>query len=550
MRTKLQAVLLLSGAVLIAAPAHATLVISKGHTSNVNCSGGICNATAADAVLNNKDLTNMLATTDVKVFAEGIATEITVSAPVTWASSHTLTLGAYGSINVKDTITVEGTSGLTLTANVAQTGGVFRLVGTGKISFWDTKSALVINGTTYKLIDNLPDLIGAINTHFSDAYALSNDYNAAQDGSYPNSPISTPFSGIFEGLGNAITNLSIYNANASSAYVSLFKQVDDGGQLNDVVLNGISMQVGSAYLAPLAGTNNGTITHSYATGTLSGLGSLNFSMAGLVTENHGTITRSHTGVSMDGLAATAGGLVASNYGTISLSEASGAVKSQSMAGGLAGFCTGTITQSSATGDVSVVPGVAAVAGGLVGQFYGTITQSFATGNVSGGTGEAKAQQRFKRAGLELGGLAGYSAGTIQYAYARGAVTAVAALQGAKHAQVGGLVGATSSNPGFSHITQAYSLGHVSLNDSKYIGGSIGVDLAQQGSNDLVFWDLDTSGITNPNQGAGNMFDDHGLKGVADGSIRKAMKRQFDSAIWAESGNINDGYPYLIANPPQ
>ena len=395
-----------------------------------------------------------------------------------------------------------------------------------------------------------PALINAVNSNSSGTYALSRDSDAAQDGSYPHSPVATAFNGIFEGLGNAIANLSIFNSSGNSEQFALFAQVGSTGQLNDAVVSNISMQAKTAYLAPLAGINNGTITHSSATGSLSGLGLNTWSMAGLVIENHGTITRSHASVTMDGLTESAGGLATSNYGTITLSDASGAVKAVALAGGLVGYSQGAIAQSSATGDVSVSLDSGASAGGLVGQLQtsGTISESFATGNVSGGVSGAKGKQRYKHRGLELGGLAGYSGGAVQYSYATGSVTANASPD-AKHAQVGGLAGSTSSNPQTSHIMQAYSLGHVSLNDKKYIGGSIGEDFAPQGNQQLVFWDLDTSGITNPNQGAGNLFDDQGLTGVADPTIRPELTRQFAINIWAEDPNINNGYPYLINNPP-
>ena len=555
MRTTGLMIAVAATSILFATVANAALVISKAATQNVNCAAGVCTATAADAVLNAKDLANMLAASDMKVFAEGPATDITVAAPFSWTSANRLTLGAYGSINVKDVVTVAGTGGLTIAANVAQTDGLFRLVGAGKISFWDTSSSLIINNVTYALINNLPALINAVATNASGAYAFAKDYDAAQDGSYPHSPIPTTFNGIFEGLGNAIGNLSIYNSNANSEKISLFAQVGNSGQLSDVVLTNISMQAATAYLAPLAAVNNGTITHSSATGALSGLGLNTWSMAGLVTDNEGIITRSHAAVTMDGLTENAGGIAASNSGTISLSDASGAVNAVALAGGLVGYSTGTITQSLALGDVDVSLDYDADAGGLVGQLgSGTIDQSFATGDVRGGDAGAKKSRlgaRFappKMRGINLGGLAGFSAGFIGNSYATGSVTGIGARQ-AKHPSVGGLVGQTSPNVNASHIVQSYALGALSLYDTKYLGGVIGSDFSAQGSNSNALWDLDTTGVTNTNQGAGNLFDDRGLKGVPESKFRKATIRKFSLSIWAENANINNGYPYLIANPP-
>jgi hypothetical protein len=148
-------------------------------------------------------------------------------------------------------------------------------------------------------------------------------------------------------------------------------------------------------------------------------------------------------------------------------------------------------------------------------------------------------------GNMLGGLVGFSGGTISYAYATGSVS-----QGphrpSRAPSVGGLVGRTSSTN--SIIYQAYALGKLSLN-GKYLGGVIGTDDSVAGSNSDAFWDLDTTGVENTNQGAGNEFDDKGLKGIAESKFRGATAQKLDPTYWAEDAKLNNGYPYLIANPP-
>ena len=77
-----------------------------------------------------------------------------------------------------------------------------------------------------------------------------------------------------------------------------------------------------------------------------------------------------------------GGLVGSNRGTISQSYATGSVTSNNNSvGGLVGGNSGTISQSYATGDVSGSDRV----GGLVGSSNRTISQCYATGSVSSTT---------------------------------------------------------------------------------------------------------------------------------------------------------------------
>lgn len=104
--------------------AHADLVISKGQTSNVNCSGGICIATAANAVLNVKDLKALLQKADLKVVSGSAAQDITVSVPFKWTNPFRLTLDAYRSVTFTEAVTVEGSGAVTLTINDGGIDGV------------------------------------------------------------------------------------------------------------------------------------------------------------------------------------------------------------------------------------------------------------------------------------------------------------------------------------------------------------------------------------------------------------------------------------------
>jgi hypothetical protein len=414
-------------------------------------------------------------------------------------------------------------------------------VNIGKISFWDTSSTLFINNTNYALINNLPALTTAIAANPSGNYAFAKDYDASGDGNYPASPIPTTFSGIFEGLGNVISNLSIYSISNQGPKIALFSYIAPGGTLSDVNLSNINMQASLAYLAPLAVGNDGTVNHCSASGTIPTSDSGNFYVSGLVVYNTGVITRSHSSVNMTGYPDYAAGLVGSNDGTISLSEASGSISATDVAGGLASWSTGEITLSSASGNVSVRLSNGSAAGGLVGEFTsGTIQQSFATGAVQGGT-----VYFGKFHGNSLGGLVGFSGGAISYAYATGSVSQ-GPHKGAKTPSVGGFVGEASSTGG--QIYQVYALGKLTLS-GKYLGGVIGTDGAVAGSNVDAFWNLDTTGVENTNQGAGNQFDDKGLKGIAESKFRKATAQKLSPVYWAENAKLNNGYPYLLSNPP-
>ena len=77
-----------------------------------------------------------------------------------------------------------------------------------------------------------------------------------------------------------------------------------------------------AFVGGLVGFNFGTITSSYATGSVSGLGLAN--LGGLVGHNGGTISSAYATGAVSG-SRYVGGLVGSNGGTITNTYASGAV---------------------------------------------------------------------------------------------------------------------------------------------------------------------------------------------------------------------------------
>jgi hypothetical protein len=189
-------------------------------------------------------------------------------------------------------------------------------------------------------------------------------------------------------------------------------------------------------------------------------------------------------------------------------------------GALVGYNAGTIHNCYATG---VVHARISYVGGLVGVNPGRIDGSWAQVSVKGGA--------------SAGGLAGYNAdqGVIAESYATGKVNG-------EGGGGGGLVGLTY--PGT--LADTYSTGLVS--SSNVIGGVIGHD--QGGSLAADYWDLDTSGVTDPAQGAGNIPNDPGLVGLSDAQLKSGLPDGFSSKIWGQSPDINNGYPYLLANPPR
>jgi hypothetical protein len=474
-------------AVLAGTAAQADVTISSKPTENMSCAQGVCTATAKRAVLNVGDLASMLSGGDVKVAGDKQAKDIEIDASLSWVSASRLTLDAYRSISFNKPVVVAGTGALTITTNDGGANGDFGFTGKGHVEFWDLSSSLVINGNSYSLVKKLKDLKSAIKANPTGLFALAGDYNAQKDGTYGNPAISY-LGGMIEGLGNRIQYLTM--STPGKVQFAPIKRSD--GTIRDLGLTNVNVNATNITgAAGLVFENDGTILNCYVTGTVEG----GDGAAGLAFDNGGTISHSHTAVDVavtgqDGNR-FAGGLVGGNSGLIETSYATGSVTG-SDAGGLVGVNGGvnggTVTQSFATGAVSSVAGGSPV-GGLVGRNENTITNSYATGAVSGGGG------------------------------------AVGTNDGAK-------------------IDAVYSTGFVNAFNG---GGLVYADITQTFTNS--YWDLDTSGINDPGQGAGNIRNDPGITGLTTQQFQSGLPQGFDSAIWAENPKINSGYPYLRAAPP-
>jgi hypothetical protein len=544
--------------VLLSTAAHATVVISNGATQHMSCSAGVCAPTAKNAVLNAGDLQGMLAASDVKVVTGSGATDIHVTAPVSWTSASRLTLDAKRNIAIRVAIVSEGTGGMTVTTNDGGTGGDLTFVSGGSISFWDNSSSLIVDGNAYALASDIAALASDIAANPAGFHALAKDYDATGDGTYTDVPVPATLTGTFEGLGHTISNLTIDAGKHANGRMGLFAQND--GTVRDIALTGTAITCfGANQVGLLVGLNNGNLDAVSAAGhigctrggymgglagasfapativnasTNAALSSVRFSyVGGLVGLNSGAIANSSAAgtAAGDRLNMSAGGLVGSNDGNTMITDSHSSVTVNaprgSGVGGLIGVSSGgTIERCSATGNVTAKN----VVGGIVGLFddAGTIDSSFATGTVTGS--------------LYAGGIVGTSLATttIVNSYATGAVT----VTGANKSRVGGLAGKFAGNG----IATSWSSGAVSGGGP--VGGLAGE--ITKGTVTAAYWDLDTSGVSDPAQGAGNERNFPGITGLTTAQFKSGLPAGFDPSIWAESAGINNGYPYLIANPPQ
>jgi hypothetical protein len=464
----------------------------------------MCAPTAKTAVLNVGDLEAFLASGNLAVATTGSgvqADDIHVRSALGWSNSSTLSLEAHRSIAINAPMSITGQSGLTLDTGKR---GWLSFGSKGNVSFVSLSSQLAINGSAFTLVGDIKTLANDVAANPSGDFALAKSYDATGDGTYLSPPVPTVFSGTFNGLGNTISHLSVGGAvkTASGWAEGFFAELGTTGILENIGLEAANIsgqpRLKASWTGTLVGVNFGTIRFSYA--------------ASKVTIRKGSF---------------GGVLVGSNDGTIMDSNASGVLKGKvGTVGGLVSDNEGIIQNSHAAVAVTVKEGAGGGYGGLAGENLGTVENSWATGNITVGTGG------------HLGALIGISGGAINNSYATGAVT------GGTGSDSGGLVGENGIN---GTISFSYSTGAVA--GGGYIGGLIGFDGAQSGSITDAYWDTDTSGITDPSQGAGNIANDPGVTGLSTAEFQSGLPQGFDPAVWAEKSNINGGLPYLLDNPP-
>jgi hypothetical protein len=488
-------VLLVSLSVLaLANVARADVEISSKPTSNMSCAAGVCTATAQKAVLNVTDLANMLANGDVVVKTGLVAKDIDIDQPLTWSGTSRLTLDAQQSVTVKKQVTVAGQGALTVVTNDSggangktKTGEFIIVPEHGSVQFWDLASSLIIDGNAYTLVGDIKTLAADIAANPSGFYAFAKPYDASVDATYTSSPVSTTFTGTFEGLGNRITNLTI-NFRASGDAVGFFAALSGAANLQHLVMS-------HANLAGIDGI-----------GTYGGIGLI----AGV---NSGSIQRS----SASGMIVVPGGNDA----------AIGSIAGEIGAGSRVSNSHGNIrVKYNSTGSASV--------GGIAGQSRGTVAQVFSYGVITG-----------RRDALtNTGGVVGDSYGIVEDSFATTGLTA-----GRKGAgNDGGLVGHNESG---GQIVTSYAAGEITRknNEDTVLGGLIGFDAAAEGSISFCYWDLG-KGISDPSQGAGNIRNDPGITGLTTEELQSRLPNGFSPNVWGQNKYINNGFPYLLADRPK
>ena len=265
-----------------------------------------------------------------------------------------------------------------------------------------------------------------------------------------------PFSGVFNGNGHTISNLTIDDAGANNIRLGLFGQIEGpNAEVKNLGLENVNITGGYIYYGALCGVNTGNISNCFASGSIKG--SSHF--GGLCGANSGSIINCYARGSVigGGYSRNLGGLCGANSGSISYCYADGSVTGGDGLGGLCGGNEyGSISYCFADGSVTGDDYL----GGLCGSsWYGSINNCYASGSVTGGGGN---DSRI------LGGLCGLNYdSSIGNCYATGSVTS-----GNNSRNLGGLCGSNVTS--ISNISNCYASGSVTGGDnSQRLGGLCG-----------------------------------------------------------------------------
>lgn len=389
--------------------------------------------------------------------------------------------------------------------------------------------------TAYEIADvqELEELAAGVNggNNYAGVYfKLSGDIDLSSIADW--TPIGTaekPFSGIFDGNGKSISNLTITKNEPITGIdvkrTGLFGVLGHNGEIKNLNLAGIKINIhytgaaadsipdaGTAFVGGLAGMNEGLISGCTVSGTLSVEGA-DMAVGGIVGSNGSNIsTNTYPGQILNsssnctinavphyqvaqvggiaGILTNATGIVdgCGSSGTITVTGQSasstdnGQYKNSPDAGGLVGYAhKAEIRNSFSTCNVTINNGGKdSHGGGLV----GTVVDSIVDGcNASGDVISAGGENTMYYAQVAAGGLIGWSyraAGTmtVSNSYSSGKASASVkstALSG--YAYAGGLIGHVKGVPGAVGISGCFSTGdaaaQASDNGYAFAGGLSG-----------------------------------------------------------------------------
>ncbi len=346
--------------------------------------------------------------------------DITINAPIAWSTTAGLTLSAYRNVVLNANLSASAAAPITLAADNTGTGTGTVTFGSGIAATTAGTATLFYNPsayttptsfsgsvtatgglTAYMLVNTADNLQTGVASNLSGTYALGRDIDLSSISNFTPIGRSPVFSGVFNGQGHTISNLTI---NSTTGSTGLFGETGTGSSISNLTLSNVNITTTRPRTGALVGISAGTISNVSASGTVTVNGAVQFT----------------------------GGLVGGTGGGSRISNSSSSVtvnaltNGASYIGGLAGqhWVDQGISNSYATGAVNV--GNATNVGGLVGGNNSALSNSYATGTVTAGSGATA-----------VGGLVGLNASSVSNVYSTGSVSAAGATN------VGGLVGSNS-----------------------------------------------------------------------------------------------------------
>lgn len=461
--------------------------------------------------LSANTISTNLATTNVSIATVVAGSElgnITVNAPITWATSNTLTLTAHGSIFVNAPITSTFTDG---------TAGTYR-------------DQLLLSAGRDIFINDQISLAG-LNSRLTLRYGQSStnggtfDYHMGYSGSVKlNGGTSTTPTSFRETLqtkkGTSGTNLNYRVISSEAQLRGLGSATNDASLKEQRYALGADITMGSTAFTPIGSSSSAKFESSQ----FHGLGN---TISDLVVNRSGTDYNGLIGYAIN-----------SGIRDVSLQNAS--ITGRDYTGGAVGFHeNGSVYRVYfGNGAVSGRNYVGGIAGYLKGSSSSVdvISESFSTGTITG-------------TGQYIGGVLGYlEQGTIRNSYSLATVTGSGTHRG-------GFIGYAK---GTYSVVNSYSAGSVTGSGAS-IGGFIGTT---EGTRTVTnsYWDKEASGQT---RSANNTTGDSTGSNRELARTTAEMKAQNQDAtfvgwdfdgIWRfdPTGTINDGYPYFgwaFAPPP-
>ncbi|MEG1544045.1 MAG: GLUG motif-containing protein, partial [Tannerellaceae bacterium] len=268
---------------------------------------------------------------------------------------------------------------LTLTVTLKET----EIKLTATLTDWETVTAeeLPINRLfNIASIEELKDFALAVNTGYDFkgmVVRLTNNISLSGSDIHIGNA-QNPFRGIFDGNGKSLSDMGT----TTSSYAGSLFGYADGATLRNVTFSSPYTQGQGVLVAEANNTviNNCTINGGEVNGTTNYTGALAGNLSG-----RSSITNCYiTGTAVISTGDYVGGLVGKTEGSIAHSFATGTVTGGYFVGGLAGSAGGDVRNCYAWGDVRGSNNV----GGLMGVTNSTLSHSYAAGTVTG-TGQDK-----------------------------------------------------------------------------------------------------------------------------------------------------------------